>query len=704
MPARRKFIGQAVPGQEGDSLPRGAGLFAGDVALDMPLILHFLRSPMAQEGIEIGGVAEAAQMPGVHAVHLGTDVKTLGNLSVNPVLPLAHVPDFPILATDRVAAVGQPIAAILADTVEQAADAAERIEVDFTGPRRIDEQTVARQHWTTAGADAAFGKAVHVVRARVAHPVLAPSPMEPRTIAVRYHPDTGSVTVWHSTQTPHRSKSALAQILGIDPERLRVIAPDVGGAFGMKGSVYPEEILAVWAALHHRRDVRWVATRSEEFLSATHGRGLTSTGELAIDAEGRFLALRAAIEAPLGHWVPNSGLIPAWNAARVLPCGYDIAEIDVTTLARITPHPPRGIYRGAGRPEANALMERLVDEAAWLTGLDPVDLRRRNLLAPDRFPHDTATGNRLDSGGYAAVLDALAEKGGYAAALAARDVARSRGDLSGVGVAFYVEPSGEGWESARVTLHADRAEIASGSSAQGQWRKTAFAQIAAQALDLPISAVTVRYGDTETCPAGIGALASRSTPIGGSAVLVACREAMHRRDSGEALPITVETRYENDGQAWGYGAYLVCLTIDRDTGHVKLERITCVDDTGTVVNPELVRGQILGGIAQGLGEALMEDLRFDEDFQLLTGSFMDYAMPRATDIPPIAIHSLRTESPMNPLGAKGVGEAGTIGAPAAILNAALDALAPLGVTDLTMPLTPCKVWQAMQDASTGSGT
>lgn len=704
MPTRHKFIGQAVPSQEGDTLPRGAGLFAGDIALDAPLMLYFLRSPVAQESFDIAGVPVAAAMPGVHAVHLGGDVTSLGHLPVNPVLPLDRVPDFPILATDHVDAVGQPIAAVLADSVEQAADAAERIEIDFTGPRPVDDQTAARQRWSTAGTDAGFAKAAHVVRTRIAHPVLAPSPMEPRAIAVRYQPETDSVTVWHSTQTPHRSKSALAQILGVEPQRLRVIAPDVGGAFGMKGSIYPEEVLAVWAALHHRRDVRWTATRSEEFLSATHGRGLVSTGELAIDAEGRFLALRAAVEAPLGHWVPNSGLIPAWNAARVLPCGYDIAEIDVTTVARITPHPPRGIYRGAGRPEANALMERLVDEAARLTGQDPVDLRRKNLLAPDRFPHDTATGNRLDSGDYAAVLDALVDKGGYAAALAARDAARFRGDLSGVGVAFYVEPSGEGWESARVTLHADRAEIASGSSAQGQWRKTAFAQIAAEALDLPISAVAVRYGDTETCPAGIGALASRSTPIGGSAVLAACREAIDRKVSGENLPITAETRYENKGQAWGYGAYLVRLSVDRDTGRIALQRISCVDDTGNIVNPDLVRGQILGGIAQGLGEALMEDLRFDEDFQLLTGSFMDYAMPRATDMPAVDIHSLQTDSPMNLLGAKGVGEAGTIGAPAAILNAALDALAPLGVTDLTMPLTPCKVWQAMQNASTGSGT
>jgi carbon-monoxide dehydrogenase large subunit len=698
---KRNYVGHSVPSQEGDRLLRGRGLFASDVRLDAPLALHILRSSVAQERVTIADVAAAAALPGVHAVHLAADVAKAADLPINAVLPIVETPEFPLLAADHVAAVGQPVAAILAETAEQATDAAERIDVQFAGPQRTDGKTVARKHWKTAGTDAAFAKARHVVSARIVHPVLAPSPMEPRAISVQYHPETHSVTIWQSTQTPHRSRSALALILGIDPARLRVIAPDVGGAFGMKGSLYPEEVLAVWAALHHRRNVRWIATRSEDFLSASHGRGLTSAGDLALDSDGRFLALRASVDAPLGHWVPNSGLIPAWNAARVLPCGYDIGEIDITTVARTTAHPPRGIYRGAGRPEANLLMERLVDKAARLTGLDPIEMRRRNLLKPTQLPHRTVTGNRLDSGNYPAVLDAITDTCDYRAALARRDAARSAGRLSGVGLAFYMEPSGEGWESARVTLQGDRADVASGSSAQGQWRKTAFAQIAADALDLPLSAVSVHYGDTQSCPEGIGALASRSTPIGGSAVLAACRLAMQRREAGDTLPITVETRYDCDGQAWGVGAYMACLTVDRETGRISMDNIACVDDTGRVVNPDLVRGQILGGVAQGLGEALMEDVRFDQEFQLLTGSFMDYAMPRATDIPPIDIHSLQTLSPMNILGAKGVGEAGTIGAPAAILNAALDALAPLGVTELTMPLTPCKIWHAIQDASTG---
>lgn len=701
MSDRTPNIGQSVPSREGTALLRGAGQFTGDIALPDALVLHILRSPVAASRLSIGDLSGARAMPGIAAIHTGADVAELGRLPINPVLPLDRMPDFPVLAHDRIDAVGQPVAAILADTADQALDAADLIPLDHEDSPAAEARPLAERRWRAGDPDAAFAAACHVVSVQITHPVLAPSPLEPRSIAVRYAPGTESVTIWHSTQTPHRTRSALAEILDLSPDRLRVIAPDVGGAFGMKGSIYPEEVLAVWAAFRHQRNVTWCATRSEEFLSATHGRGLTSRGELAVSDTGRFLGLKAEIEAPLGHWVPNSGLIPAWNAARVLPCAYDIADLDVVTTARLTAQPPRGIYRGAGRPEANALMERLVDEAARVTGIDPLELRRRNLLARDRLPHRTGTGNLLDSGDYPAAVQDLLDSGTANEMRAWRDARRADGDLAGVGVAFYVEPSGEGWESARVTLHEDRAAIDSGSSAQGQWRRTAFAQIAADALDLPVSAITVRYGDTGTCPEGIGALASRSTAIGGSAVQEACAKALALRAKGAPYPITVDTRYEAEGQAWGFGLCLAALTVDRDTGRITPHRISVLDDTGTVINPALVRGQIFGGLAQGLGEALLEEVHFDADGQLLTGSFMDYAMPRATDLPPIDLQSRQSASPMNLLGAKGVGEAGTIAAPAALLNAAIDALRPVGVTDLTMPLTPCKVWQAMQTAGTG---
>ncbi len=680
------------------ALIRGAGMFASDVPLANPLILHFVRSPLACARFSAPDIGDALLTPGVHAIHLGAELAGLGAPGVNPVMKMALTPTFRLLANGFVQAIGQPVAAVLATSRTAGADAGERIDIDYQDATGRDGQIVAQKRWRSGDVTNAFADAAHVVSTRLSHPVLAPCPLEPRAICVQFHPESGHLTVWHSTQTPHRTRASLARILQIDPARLRVIAPDVGGAFGMKASVYPEEVLAVWAALKHRRDIRWSATRSEDFLSATHGRGICSHGRLALDGDGKFLALQAAIEAPLGAWLPNSALIPAWNAARVLPGGYDISTVDISVTARLTPRPPMGIYRGAGRGEANMLMERLVEQAAQLTNLDGLDLRQRNLLRPARLPHDTATGNRLDSGDYGGALDLLRCKGGYDAALARRDTRRGSGELAGVGVGFYLEPSGQGWESARVTLAQGRAEIASGSSAQGQPRAGPFAHIAAGALGLPVAAVAVRFGDTATCPEGIGALASRSTAIGGSAVLAACRAARARRDRGETGEIVEEIRYENDGQAWGYGVFMAELVVDRDTGAITLERLACVDDTGTVIDPAMVKDQIRGGAAQGLGEALMERMVFDADGQLLTGSLMDYALPRAGDMAPLDIHSLQTASPFNLLGAKGVGEAGTIGAPIAIFNAALDALAPLGVTDLDMPLTPYRVWQAINDA------
>lgn len=679
----------------------GRGCYAADAPLDNPLHLAFLRSPVAAGAIETLECADALDVDGVVAVHIGGDVAHLGVLSVNAVIPVSTPLPYPILAQTRVDAVGQPVVAILAETPMAAADGAEAIWLDIAEAALPQPRTIAQQHWQSGDCDAAFAKAAHVVSASIAHPRLAPSPMEPRGIAVRFDAATQSATIWHATQTPHRTRSELARILSIDPSRLRVIARDVGGAFGMKASLYPEEVLAVWAAFHHQRSVRWIATRSDEFLSATQGRGVQSSGALALDKDGRFLALRAQTTAPLGHWLPNSGLIPAWNSARILPSGYSVGALDIRTEAQTVPLGPTGIYRGAGRPEANALMERLVDKAARVLEADPLDLRRQNLLPADALPHKTATGNTLDSGDYGAAIDLLARESAYAALRAERDKRRAEGALVGIGTAFYLEPSGSGWESARVTLHPDgHADIASGSSSQGQARQQSYTRIAADALGLPPEQITVQLADTATCPEGVGALASRATAIGGSAVHVACTRARARREAGETGVIAVEEHYENTGQAWGHGACLVMVCIDTETGTPTLERAFCVDDAGIVINADAVLGQIIGGFAQGLGEALMEAVRYDEDGQLLTGSFMDYAMPRAADIPPIHVAKLCSPSPTNALGVKGVGEAGTISAPIAILNGMLDALAPLGITDLDMPLTSCSLWHAIAQALT----
>lgn len=683
--------------REDHVLIAGLGQYTDDVALDAPLHVVFVRSAMPGVITELD-TGDAAAMDGVIAVHRSQDVRHLGALSVNPVIPIAVLPAYPVLAGPDVGAVGLPVAAVLSETVALGMDAAELVLVDIEETPQASV-TIAEQSWQAGDVEDAFANAAHIVTCKIAHPRLAPSPMEPRAIAARYDAQTDSITLWHSTQTPHRTRSELAAIIGVDASRIRVISRHVGGAFGMKASLYPEEVFVAWAALHHKRDVKWTATRSEDFLSATHGRGITSEGSLAVDDTGRFLGLKARVEAPIGPWLPNSALVPAWNAARILPSGYAVPALDIQTTARQVALGPTGIYRGAGRPEANCLMERLIDKAARAMGIDPLAIRAANMVPKDALPHQTATGNVLDSGDYAGGLCLLADKAGYGAMLAERESRRAAGELVGIGLAFYVEPSGSGWESARVVMDAaGHVTVASGSASQGHGRETAFAQIAGDALGIDPDLIAVVMGDTDLAPAGIGALASRSTAIGGSAVLQACRDAAAQRDAGAALPISAEVRYENDGQAWGYGAYLVMMSVCRDTGTATVEQASCIDDAGHIVNADLVRGQILGGVAQGFGEAMMERVVYDEDGQLLTGSFMDYAMPRAGDIPTLNLHHTEHPSPMNILGAKGVGEAGTIGAPAALLNAAIDALAPLGVTDLQMPLTSLTLWQAMRDA------
>ena len=489
----------------------------------------------------------------------------------------------------------------------------------------------------------------------------------------------------------------MTRVLQIDPDRVRVVAPDVGGGFGMKGFTYPEEIFAVWAALQLKRDVRWIATRSEEFLSAAHGRGLSSQGRLALDAEGRFLALEARIEAPLGGWASGTGLMPAFNAARILPSGYAIPALDIETEAFAHPLPPVGIYRGAGRPEANVILERLIDAAAAETGRDPIDLRKANLIPASAMPHDTATGNQLDSGDYAKALDAFAKAADLDAMRARRDAIRAKGGIAGLGVAFYIDPSAAGWEYARVTLNPDgTAHIATGATQQGHGRLTAFSQIASDALGLPMEAITLEAGDTGVVTEGIGAVGSRATAIGGSALLDACAKIKQAVDAGSPLPITMESKYEVAGQAWAFGAYAALVEIDRETGAARLLHAHGHDDAGVLINPLQVEGQIRGGFAQAVGETMLEAIAFDGDGQLLTGSFMDYAMPRADDLPPLGLSHSETPSPMNPLGAKGVGEASTTGAPAALINAISDAFRPSGKPAPQMPFSPARLWEALQ--------
>lgn len=739
------WIGVPLARFEDERLVRGAGCFVDDLSLPGCLFLDFVRSSHAGGRITALDWSRAARAPGVTAVLRGSDLAHVGAPPVNPLIADIRLPDFSALACSRVGATGQPVAAIVAESLLQARDAAQLVTVDVDAEIAAGtKQEAFAKIWQSGDVAAAFAQADHVVSAEIAHPRVVPMALEARATLAHWKADEHRLTVFMSTQTPHRARSDLARMLGLAEAQVRVVARDVGGAFGGKASIYPEDAIVAFAAMHTGRPVKWCATRSEDMLSATHGRGARSRGELALSTDGRLLALRAEFDFPIGFWLPFSAAAPANNAGRILPGPYRIEAVDIRARGTSGNTAPVNIYRGAGRPEAAMLMERLLDEAARSLERDPAELRAVNLIERDAFPYRTPTGSLLDSGDYPALLHETLALSDYERLKRQRDGRRLLGEICGVGLALYIEPCGQGWESASVELRQDGIiAVATGSSAQGQGRTTTFAQIAADALLLSPQEIDVRHGDTQTAPPGIGALASRSTAIGGSALLVACekfrdqaREIAARlmqlpkdcvaavpggfaeadgglqitwrqiarslaADSGipaDAAALKVSNVFHAEGEAWSSGCCIATVGIDADTGALTVERIDWVDDAGVVINPRLAKGQLIGGLAQGVGEALLEEVIYDGEGQLLTGSLSDYAVPRAIHIPPVRLASIETPSPANALGAKGVGEAGCIGIPAAIVNAAVDALSPFGIRHLDMPLTSAKLWQAMDQS------
>ena len=669
-------------------------------------MLHavFVRSVHARAGLRSLTLDAARARPGVRAVFAGGDVggATIG--PINPLLPPQGAADFPLLAVTETQFVGQPLAMVIADTLAHALAAAESIEVDYAEAPPVGDDASASPHVLSIAYQAGdmLDERDVALRVSVRHhqPRVAAVALETRATLAQW--DGATLTAWLPTQAPARARDDIAHLLQLEKAWVRVIAPDVGGAFGAKASVYPEDLLVAWAAHRLGVPVKWVATRSEEFTSSSQGRGAHLSGTLALDAQGHFLHLEARLAFPLGAWLPYSAAMPIRNCARILPGPYRVAGIDIKGHARLSNAAPVSIYRGAGRPEAALLLERLVDAAARTAGIDPVELRRRNLIPADAMPYAAPTGEHLDSGDYALALERACTRFDYVAERAQQARRRARGELVGIGVAMYIEPCGQGWKSARVTLRADgNAEVASGTAGQGQGHANTYVAIAAQALGCEMASVTVIEGDTGACPDGIGALASRSIAIGGSAVKDAARAAQERRAAGEALPLTAECIYRAPGEAWSYGCVIVRLCIDAQTGTPVIERLVWVDDAGTIIAPQLAEGQLHGGLAQGIGQALMERIAYDAHGQLLTGSLADYCLPRARDMPPIELESLCVPATANALGAKGVGEAGTIGAPAAILNAAIDALAHLGVADLDFPLTAEHLWRTIKESPKG---
>lgn len=693
--------------REDPALLKGGGCFSADVKAPQALHAAFVRSPLAHGRILSVNIEAAGAAEGVVAVltaqTLTDDGRAVYMPAPNPLLPIARLPPMEPLARDRVVYAGQPVALVLAHTLAQAQQAADRVQLQLEPLQALldfgEASPITQVHHHQGGGHQAAGlaPALRVELALEVPRVLAMS-MEPRGMLAIWQGPMGergeALTVHFGTQSPSRAQANIAAALGWEPSRVRVITGQVGGAFGAKSSLSPEDLAVALAACRLRAAVRWTCGRSDEFTAGMHGRGARMQGALSVTPEGRFHALDAKLQFALGAWLPFSAVVPLRNTARILPGPYRVARLNVRGRAGLSHTAPVTIYRGAGRPEATLLMETLVDKAARALGIDPVELRRRNLIEAQAMPYTTPTGEVFDSGDYLRALELACERFGYAAQRRQQAERRTRGEVVGLALAMYVEPCGQGWESARVDWHADGTVIvASGSPAQGQGHATTYAQIAAQALG--VEPAQVRYGDTALCPPGIGALASRSTAIGGGAIVQACRSLLARRAAGEALPLSAEERFESQ-EAWSYGCVMARLSIDRDTGRPTVEQIGWVDDAGHIVNPTLAHGQLLGGLVQGLGQAMMERLVYDASGQLLTGSLMDYAVPRATDVPPIEIASLSTPSPNNPLGAKGVGEAGCIGVPAALMNAARDALAPLGECELQFPLTSEQLWRALQ--------
>ena len=760
-PLDSRYIGRPMKRREDRRLLIGVGRYVDDFRLPGLLHVAFLRCPYAHARIQRLDVEAARKAPGVIAVVTGAEVRHLGPMPVMRVVGDIKVPPHPILADGVVRALGVPVAAVAAESPYQARDAADMIEVEYEPlPPVVDPEAALApdapaifpefgtnrsftQVWRHGDPAAAFASADRVVKLRVVQQRLAPVAMEPRAILASFDPVTEELTIWSSTQAPFRIRADIATALGLSESKVRAIAPEVGGGFGSKTAPYREDVLVAYLAVRLGCPVKWIATRSEDLLTSWHGRGGVAEAQLAVSLDGTIRGLKARIVYPLGSSLMNSTPVPPWNHARLLPGAYVIPACEIEASGAFTTTSPTGAYRGAGRPEATFMIERLVDETARALGMDPAELRRKNFIPPDRFPFKTATGQVYDSGDYERVMDRALKLVGYHQLRQAQSEARARGEIVGIGFSTYVEPCALGWESGSVRVERTGSVTAvTGSSPHGQGHETTFAQVVADFLGVTPDEVVVLHGDTKSAPQGFGTFGSRSTSLGGGALAKAAMEVREKakRIAANLLEAAVEdvisvpggfqvvgvparqvswkrvadaaykgqalapadspgldatVFFQAEGEVWSFGTVVAVAKVERETGQITLEKLVWVDDAGTIVNPLLAEGQLHGGLAQGFGQAFLEQLIYDADGQLLTGTLMEYAVPRADDVPMPVIEKTVTLSPRNPLGAKGLGEAGCIGVPPAIVNAVVDALAPFGISHLDMPLTPEKVWRAI---------
>jgi len=685
--------------REDDRLVRGLGKFIDDYSDEYCLHAFFYRSQVASGLIKKIDISKALEMPGVRAVFHGEHFTGSNMPAFNPLLAINQSVSFPVMTSGRISYVGEPLCVVIANTQLEAQDACESINLILESHQDASHELSNAPLFTTLLKN--FEQTVIsdesdqiVVSATLRSPRVVALALEPRTVISRYQ--DGSFHISLGSQTPSRAQSDFAQMLKVPLSRVRVSMEDVGGAFGSKSSLYPEELIIGLCSQRLEETVKWVSSRSEDFLSGMHGRGSKLEGELVVSKNGALRSLKANIEFDLGAWLPYSAVVPLRNACRILPGPYLVPKINIAGNAYLSHKAPMNIYRGAGRPEAAILMETLIEKSARVLNLDPVEFRLRHLISSGDMPFKTPTGEVLDSGDYSKILLKACEYFDYAHERQLQCQRRERGEYVGIGVGFYIEPCGLGWESASIEWHKDETiSVYCGSPAQGQGHETSFANIVAKELQCSISKINVKLGDTTFGPPGLGALASRSIAIGGSAIVKACRELLRRKAAGDPLPIVVNEIFTSE-EAWGYGCVISRLSIDADTGKPLIEKMVYVDDAGCQIDPDLVKDQLLGGCIQGIGQAMMEEVVYDQNSQLLTGSLMDYAIPRADDIPYIEIHSECTPSPHNLLGAKGVGEAGCIGVPASLLNAARDALQLTAHEDIDLPLTPEKLWHHLR--------
>jgi carbon-monoxide dehydrogenase large subunit len=776
-------FGSSIKRREDPRLITGQGTYVGDIKLVGMLHMALARSPHAHADIKSIDTSRARAVDGVVAVYTGEDLKEhLGSIPCGWVVPDTKEVPHPPLAYGRVRCVGDAVAAVVATDPAIAADGAALIDVDYELlPAVVTVEEAAKSgapqlhddapnniafEWEISGGDIeqARGQSEVVVTQRIINQRLIPNAMEARGVVADYNPGTNHLTVWTSSQIPHLVRLLMSNTMGHPEHELRVIAPEVGGAFGSKLYLYAEEIITAAVAKQLGRPVKWIEGRQENYLATTHGRDHVSDVEMMGNRDGTITGLRTTTYANMGAYLSTfAPLIPTWYFGLMLSGPYTIPNIYCKVIAAFTNTTPVDAYRGAGRPEATYLVERMVDLFADEIGMDPAEVRQKNFIPPFTDGHTVATAVTYDSGNYQASLDRALEILGYQELLQEQEQARREGRYLGIGFSSYVEISGAApsavgaalgaraplWESALVRVHpTGKVSVFTGSCASGQGHETTYSQLVASKLGIPLEDIEVVHGDTGRVQFGIGTFGSRSVAVGGGAINMsvdkiidkAKKVAAHMLEAAEedvvledgklfvqGAPANAKTFqevalashwyhsfpeglepgleatsfFDPTNFTWPGGTHIAVVEVDPDTGEVKLIRFVAVDDVGNVINPMIVDGMVHGGIAQGVGQALQEEAVYDESGQLLTGSMMDYAVPTAEDFPSFELDRTVTPSPVNPMGVKGAGETGTIAASPAFINAVVDALSPFGVKHIDMPAKPEKVWRLIRDARRG---